>query len=312
MSSENQIELYETSDPFADVFRQNRGAFKTGLLDVEIVPQSMEEEERITACQDHVIASGCFERTRIPFRPMLRKILEGIFDELHIGKRNGVDIGSGMTGEMVHQLLPLTEEERATWTECEINPGSAEALRQRYPDSKIIRGSYLRLRESLGRTEGIDTISGLSSLDATNHLEEAIKEIRESLSVGGFLVHMQDVRPGVNHPINVLNSAGYRRPYQCVIGVDGPPLLPGMVPNPHGYIIQGEAISSAELFRQALGETVKNTKGLRLLFNRWVYAVCPLENDDEFSAFLMDMVAVRRRFDKAKTAHAVITVAQRI
>jgi len=308
---DDSLQVYATEDPMMGYLLENMDFFKPYFLDAKIDQQSIEKEERMTAEQDALTASGLFELARAPFRSYFRAMLKEVFDHFDISKEGGVDIGSGSTGEMVHEYLPLTPEQRRTWTECEVNPKAVELHKLRHSSANIRLGSYLRLRESLGLTNPVNTITGLSSLDATNHLNEALQEIKDSLSVGGFLVHMQDVRPGIHYGIKEMQRRGYCAPYKCIIG----PLEGKMAfPNPYGFLLETPkghyAISSAEFFRQALGRTIETIKGFRLLFNQWLTCIGPYAESDEFSE---NFLAILKKSPNPnhKQTYAVVTVAQR-
>lgn len=309
----DKIRIEETEDPLEGEIQLDRGGFfKSGWLDVIIRKLQPAAEEEEIAADDPIISSGLFEFARADFRDIFRKMLERIFNQFGIPRDSGVDIGSGVTGEMVHKLLPITDEQRAKWIECDVNPKTVELHKQRHPDADMRLGSYLRLRQSLQLQTPITTITGLSSLDATDHVDQALAEIRDALTVGGFLVHMQDVRPGDQYGINAMKKQGHKPPYDVIVGG---PVRPGMPPNPYGYAVRKPdgnytVISSAEFFRRTLGETIQATEGLTLLANKWLRGTGPIQHPEQFTRNFLAIIEHDPHASE-RTTHAVMTVAQR-
>jgi SAM-dependent methyltransferase len=165
---------------------------------------SFANEEKYIAGQNIQIASGTFEQARFYGREGLRAILRWVFNEYSLPK-TGLDVGSGMTGEAVNQLFPLTEREIVQWLQIDANPEAVEENRQRGANAQI--ASYLNLERDI-RGESFHLITGLSSLDATWFVERAISQIREHLSQGGFFLHIQDVIPGIHTGSRVLSKMG--------------------------------------------------------------------------------------------------------
>lgn len=227
-------------------------------------PQNAETEERGIAAQNAEAASGEFERTRHQVRDALQAIIGSVIAAFNIPCRDGgVDIGSGASGEMVNQLLkPYLHGAESSWAQVELNPRAVALNRARHPLATIVEGSYFRLVDSL-QLRGTNVITGLSCLDATHFLPQVIASVRDSLRAGGYLLHIQDVRPGDGAGFRYMQRHGHTPPYPNLILPNGSPLL---------YPIQSSMVSVGEMLREELGEVITSTDGMELLFNEWVEA----------------------------------------
>lgn len=228
-------------------------------------PQSTEEEERGIATQSAEVASGEFERTRAQVRDALRAIIGSVITAFNIPcRQGGIDIGSGATGEMVNQLLkPYIQGAESSWAQVEINPKAVAMNRKRNPLATVIEGSYFQLANDL-RLQNTNMIAGLSCLDATYFLPQVIASVRNSLRENGYLLHIQDVRPGDGVGFRYMQRHGYQLPYKALMLPNGNPLL---------YPVQnGMAISVGEMLREELGDAITNTPDMELLYNGWVEA----------------------------------------
>lgn len=254
-----------------------------------------------------------FEQNRIKVRDLFRAMLGSIFECYHIPKTGGLDIGSGPTGEMVHQFLPFSDAQRGTWTESDVNVDSNEANRQRHPGARVEEASMYYLRRDLGVDGGYPVITGLSSLDAPKDLALVLEEVRQSLEIGGFLVHVQDVRPGRHVGVKQLIEEGIHGPYDVVVS---PPDISIDLLNPHAYQLEsGKLVSSIELFRRFLGNKIRAISGLDLLQNSWICAYEPMPNSSDVEMYCMNMCGkINAKVLKAlpsRLAYAVATVARR-
>ena len=106
-----------------DLLRQsdNVQSHNIKLVSPEI---SYEQEERGLSVEDPSFASAIFENNRRDIRDSLRAIISFIIKKFDVPTDNGLDLGSGATGEMVEQLLPLNACSRRGWTQLDVNPSS--------------------------------------------------------------------------------------------------------------------------------------------------------------------------------------------
>ena len=308
METTKTIEIRETTDPMPDIVtKEDTGFFSIYNLDASVIKQTTREEEIDIVQQNAVIASGLFQQARKHFRDLFKAMLAKIFEEFNVQKKDGIDIGSGATGEMVHHFLPLTEGERATWIEFDLNPTAVAIHKTLHPRANMRQASYLQLRRSLKLSGTVDTVTGLSTLDATNHLDTALNEIRHTLCIGGFFVHVQDVRPGIQYGINELEHQGYKRPFQAIVGG---PTYPNGLPNPFGYVTNQGSVSSVELFRQTVGRRINAATGLRLIKNQWFVATAPRNQTDQYAEYFQCMLNTKPALQERR-AYAVVTVVER-
>jgi SAM-dependent methyltransferase len=221
------------------------------------------EEERQISLFDPNVESPTFDRTRKHFQEAFRAAVGHFYRKYNIAKQGGLDIGSGATGQMVHNFLDGTISKNS-WTEMDINAKSVEANSKLHPGSRIIKASYHDL-DALNLHETLDVVTGLSTLDATQHIPHAIGQIRKALRKGGYLFHVQDVRPGNGAGIRELMAMGIKPPYQC-LAVDSGSRQPGFV----AFGTDNEVFSTGELFRRQLNRAFSADQGYELLMNDWV------------------------------------------
>ena len=225
---------------------------------------SAEEEEADIARLDSSTASGGFEKNRSEVRGELKAITDFVFREYGLPRENGLDIGSGESGEMVQRLLPIGNNIK-TWTQLEVSPSAVEVNSKRHPRSDIRQGSYLSLDQGDQDLRDRPIITGLSSLDATCFIDKAIEQIRMALSDGGFLFHVQDVRPGNGVVMQQLYDENCRLPYDGYF-------LNGGDNKAIAYRVGDSYVSVGELFRRRLGQAISSNAGMELLFNDWITA----------------------------------------
>lgn len=240
-----------------------RQGLVAGKIESLRVPETIQEEEHALSALNIASTSLHFEKTRNHFQEALRAIVGHIFKKFQLKPDNGVDFGSGATGFMVEDLLDGLID-KFSWAQVEINKNAVDENRRRHPESTIITGSYHRTSD-LGLRNQINTASFLSSLDATHFITHAINEIRQTLVKGGYLFHVQDVRPGIGVGPRELKRLGYEQPYRAEC-------IPGSHPNPLLYIIENDWRSVIDLFRTNLGAAIKSVLGMELIFNEWVTA----------------------------------------
>ncbi len=265
--NEHQIET-DTSEPtlagiiVRDLVRDlciPAGFLKTQEMIWNRYPESIAIEECEIPKQNIATASLAFERNRLKVIKELRAIVRGIMKEYELPINNGIDIGSGGTGAMVGELLPTIRH----WTEMDINPAAVRENKRRHPRSRIVCGSYFRLQE-LAPPKSVDIVTGLSSLDNTNFLPLAVDSIWSVLKPGGFLFHVQDVRPGNWTTVRWVRQKGYIAPHSTDVTLDGG--IYGL------HDPQEKYISAAELLRRELGEVIGKRDDADLVLNAWTTA----------------------------------------
>ncbi|MBI4994299.1 class I SAM-dependent methyltransferase [Candidatus Peregrinibacteria bacterium] len=254
--------LHAGDKPYRDMMlfmRQYDMLRKAEILPVQ-KPDTPEAEIRGMQVQD-VNASLTFERTRSQVRDALRAIIRHIFNQFGLPKNQGLDIGCGATGEMAEELLP-GDIDKNSWVQIDVSPSAVQENQRRHPSSTIKEGSYLHMNG----VQNLNIITGLSSLDATCFIDRAIEQIRFALKIGGYLLHVQDVRPGVGCGIREMEYMDLKPPYpiETATGKD----------EPLTYWIQHmqEYANVGELFRRQLGRAIEGCNGMELLFNKWISA----------------------------------------
>lgn len=233
-------------------------------------PSSPDDEARGISEQNIINASLLFGRTRSKVRDALRAIVGFAFDRFQIPTSGGVDIGSGATGEMVEELLPQNIN-RSSWVQLEVNPSAVNENRRRHPGSTIVQGSYLH---NIG--ENLNVVSSLSSLDATVFLDHAIERVRRALSRGGYLISVQDVRPGIGFGFREMKHQGCTPPYDVAslpTGLNG-----GLDPFVYLNPLTGQLTNVGECFRRGLGRALDDNKGMDVLMNEWVTVQRPVRD----------------------------------
>ncbi len=223
------------------------------------LPDLPEVEEREMPKQDIARASLGFERNRVKVRRQLRAIVRGIVKEYKLPTNNGMDIGSGATGAMVSDLMPTT----TNWKQVEINPAAVKENKRRHPNQDIVTGSYFKLK-AIAAPESLDIVTGLSSLDATSFLPDALESVWSVLKPGGVLLHVQDVRPGNGATARWTKRRGYAGAQYMDMTTDGS--VYGIYDPREGYI------SATELLRRELGDVIGSRKDAALVVNAWTTA----------------------------------------
>lgn len=285
-------------EPLIDVAQELSEQLNKGkVLDCQFAKNYQEEEKGFKEHPAEV--STVFERTRKTFREALRAIVGFIFDKYKLPNNNGVDFGCGATGEMVEELCaPFIDKN--SWAQIDLCEEALRENKKRHPSSVILSGSYLNAA-SLNLEGKLNIATGLSSLDASAFMARAIEQIRSTLKEGGYLLHIQDVRPGIGVCIQEMQSMGCTEPYpiKCVPGASEPLV----------YRFGNEYISVGELFRRRIGKVIENDPGMELLFNQWVTAHKTSSPKKPGQVYYMNMrIATPIPID---VASAVVTVAKK-
>lgn len=304
-TQKNGYKLYIGDEPLTDVpgLLQQGGALRRNRVTPAAMPRSIEEEERGLARLVVQDASGSFDRTRQQVKSALQAIAQWALEEYQIPTENGCDFGSGATGFMVEELLH-GRINKSSWTQVDVHPQAVVANRRTHPDSNVKVGSYLRVQETLGYDQNLDVATGLSSLDATQFVPQAVTQIRNALKPGGTFLHIQDVRPGTGTGFREMAAMGIKPPYSIQELAGNGVLSPIMnyeLPN-------GSVLNVGELFRRNLGRAISQDPELELLGNDWVTAKKPLGTLPGRMYFLNILLQTYQPFEEAS---AVVTVARR-
>ncbi len=282
------------------------GNLRPGSRPAYVSDAPIEEEESILSSLDPLIGSVMLERPRERVVDCLRAIVRDAFARHSLPMDSGLDIGSGASGYMVAKLFPF--DAQGKWLQMELNPQAVEINKKKNPSLPVMQGSYHRLQKQ-GVRSMFPVITGLSSLDATQHLAHAVKQIRDGLRDGGSLFHVQDVRPGLDVVHRQLKELAAPEPY-ATQELQGPTAGLNTVLTYKG---QSERINVVELFRQRLGAVIQNTPGLELLENQWVTAGGKnkeSKNDRQYSmGIYLELPADRSPIQQAS---AVVTVARKV
>jgi len=279
------------------------GLLSTGTMEFYRIPCNIEEEELHLKEQDPCDASALFEKNRAEVLGTLRAIAGCVMARFDIPRKNGIDVGCGATGGMIHQLLKGLIDEH-TWAEVDLNPRAIKTLLERYPRANAFEGSYHRVG-NLGLHENLDIITGLSSLDTTQFIEHAIEELQGALKKGGYLLHIQDVRPGLGTGWRELRRKGMESPYSAE--------LLDKTSNENAvfaYKTPNEVVTTGELFRRALGRALEQNSRYQLLMNDWVRATRKLEGETRGKLYYMNILLTVR--EPVEDASAVVTVARKV
>ncbi len=268
------------------------------------LPHDVAEEERGLARQPISTASLSFEQNRLKVLTALQGIAACVFDRYQLPKFGGIDVGSGATGAMVHQFLEPSIH-ASSWSEMDVNPSAVAENIRRHPNAKVFAGSYLNLGQVRELPEHVDIITGLSSLDATQFIPQALSEIREKLRVGGFLLHIQDVRPGLGTPVRELEHMGLSAPFRAYVAQSNVGIQ-----EPLAYETPEGLLSVGELFRRNLGRLIERQHGMRLLVNDWISARRLANPSLGGSAYYMNM-HLRGIPHLVDEVSVVVTLAQR-
>lgn len=282
------------------------GQIKPSLFACYRLPENAEQEERGLAQQSIETASLVFEDNRIKVEKALQGIAGSVFDRYDLPRSNGIDIGSGATGAMVHQFL-APHISASSWSEMDVNPIAVKENKHRHPQARVLTGSYLHLDRVSALPKQVDIVTGLSSLDATHFISQALGQIRQKLHIGGFLLHIQDVRPGMGTPIRELEHMGLQSPFSAY-------MLKSNVgtQQPLAYQTPEGLLSVGELFRRNLGRLIEQQYGMQLLVNDWFFARRMTPNLDlGGSAYHMN-VHLRGISLPIDEVSAVVTLAQKV
>lgn len=264
---------------------------------------SPEEEAKALGQLPASVASTGLARARTPLIPNLRAIVRDAWTRFGLPMGTaGIDIGSGAGGQMVADFIP--DASRNKFVQLETSAEAVNINKNNHPDLVIAHGSYLHLSQSGLRYQPV--ITGLSSLDATQHMELALREIRDALAAGGYLLHMQDTRPGFNSVERQLRSMGVSQPYNADVLTQSPTNNVAMLlQTPEGKL------DVIELFRRRLGEVIRGTDGMELLCNDWITASAvsnePQSRYYDYGIMIGDQQSGRQE----RIASAVVTIARK-
>ena len=242
----------------------SQGFFQPATLErILSTPADYREEEKGISKFNPSVESPQFDRNRTHFREAIRAAMKHYFTEYKLPTENGLDFGCGATGTMVHGFLDKIINKN-TWTEADVNPASVAQNKAIHPESRIYTASYHDV-SALGLDGNLDIVTGLSTLDATQFIPHAIGQIRQALRSGGYILHIQDVRPGQSAGIREIRAMGQELPCHCLIVKNSNHSQDFMAfQTPEG------PLSSGELFRRQMSRAFKEDGGYEVLANDWV------------------------------------------
>lgn len=294
--------IFAGDEPKTDILTglRNMRQLTRGTLTNVRMPENYTEEDVGLSRMD-VSVSTAFERNRAKVRDMLRAIVGFVFDKYELPLTNGVDFRCGANGEMVEELLP-THADKSKWTQFDVNPKIVRENKRRHPNSIIRVGSF-HSPEHLGLNVPVDIVTGAPSLDATGFMPHAVKQISSILKPGGYLLHIQDVRPGLGAGPKEMNAMGLSEPYNIegMQNMDGP--LSFKVPH-EGFVSVGE------LFRRRIGMIIEyGNTGFEVILNKWITAQRNLAAGNMGLIYYLNMICGTNMPEKE--ASAIVTLAKK-
>ncbi|MFA6435606.1 MAG: methyltransferase domain-containing protein [Candidatus Gracilibacteria bacterium] len=257
-----------------------QGGLTTQIFTVEnlksiFFPQTPKEEEADRKAQNINLFTLPFDPMRAHIREALRAIVKFAITHYSLPRDGILDIGSGPSGEMIEGLLSGIIDP-SNCLQTEINSAAVAENQRRHPSSPIREGSYLNLPDA--EQEQYNMVTGLSCLDNTWFLGQAIREIRKVLKARGYLIHVQDLRPGINTALQRDS-----RPPWCGESINRKILNAQKYKTPefsegdlfqHLWTLEEEGIMVPliELFRREIGDIISRSTGMEVIFNDWVTA----------------------------------------
>lgn len=305
-----QLQVGDRNPIESDTLGILRDTGSLGRCDISVSPPPISpQEEADGLSRDGAMrSSGEFERNRKRTEDGLVAIAEYPIERFGIKTESGVDIGSGMTGAMVRTFIRGKLAHIGDFVQLEVNHQSVTRNRSDNPGARVREGSYHELSKIFGE-ESQDTVTGLSSLDPTLFLENVIGEIRKTLKPGGYLFHMQDVRPGMAPVVQQMQHEGYGPGFSVEelggCSCNGYPQL--------SYRTREGYVSVGELFRRRLGRAIESDPGMELVFNDWITARKRIK-DGAMAArlyFMNVFLLLNPQFVTKDQVAAVITVARK-
>jgi hypothetical protein len=207
-----------------------------------------------------------FDENRQKFKDLLRQISCFLFDNYGLPRNGIIEVGAGATGFFWAEMRP---EGVTNWLQTEISPRQVLENRRRNPEAAVEEGSYLELGY-----RDVPLICGLSSLDTAGfHMGRAMDQIGKALGEDGWFLHIQDVRPGDLTASAYVKKKCGRLPRESYAVED--PKRGNVV---LGFDLNGERITTVELFRRYIGEGIDEEPSLRPVLNHYVTIVEPCED----------------------------------
>ena len=254
------------------------------------------------------ITANYFDHRRAGIVDSLRTLVNYVWQTHSIPQDSPViEYGAGASGYYARELKPIGVRE---WVQVEINPTAVAENRRRNPEAIVFEGSYYNIP-----FDDVKVFTGLSSLDAVTHLNEAIHQISTALSPGGYLIHIQDVLPGLGGVVKYVKDTTGSLPtqgYQIRESDQGKN-------RPIGLIIDGQRETFTELFRQALGHVITQSSEMELIKNHYITLIEPINGEFDKLHFLDTKVTAkligateRRRTIAKKRTTIIATIARKI
>lgn len=218
-------------------------------------------------------ASNLFTANRMPVNDLLRAISSDAIKNYGISMQTGLDIGSGYTGYNLNQILDPLITNNVKWLQSDVHPQAVLAQGRLTSKYLTLNIDYLDLDESL-QNYCFDTITGLSSLDATQFLDTAISQIANHLNHGGHLFHVQDVRPGLGANFRAMARKNDFGPYRALIPKGaGDSCIMAFESNDGSLVLNGRGYEPVmENLKSELDRAINENPHMDLVDSYWVTA----------------------------------------
>lgn len=222
---------------------------------IDVVPPSSEPiirqatDEASFFRNQPIEATTAFERNRKKVEQSLVKLVAFLWDHYKLPRDGIVEYGSGATSYFYAVLRP---KDVRNWLQVEINSNAIAENLRRNPAAQIIKGSYYNIpyRE-------VPMITGLSSFDTASDVPRAIDQVSQALAEGGFFLHIQDVRPGLNCVTTHFQKTHGLVP-EYVLAHQGAVM---------GFMADVRRLTLVDIFREAIGDGIRNHPDLDLIVN---------------------------------------------
>ena len=192
-----------------------------------------------------------FEIYREPIKDSLVKLVEFLWNHYELPRDGIIEYGSGATGYFYSVLKP---EYVTNWLQVEVNPLAIKENRRRNPNASIVEGSYNKIDYV-----DVNMIAGLSSFDSTDNMAHSIGQVAQALKRNGYFLHIQDVGPSDHFTVRYLKQTGAEN---VLYFLSSSAAL--------GALINGERVTTPNLFQEAIGNAITNHPNLELIANHYV------------------------------------------
>lgn len=288
---------YPENDPYRDIIFDGLGIIRSiSFPEVSFNSKKIERDFN----EEDIEKTTQFEINRDKFLPLLRAIIRQVFEQFKLPKNNIIEFGSGATGYFYSKLKP---PEITNWLQIEINKNAIKENLRRNPGIKIQQGSYYDIKH-----KEIDMICGLSSFDTAIFMEKALNQVANSLKKGGYFLHIQDVRPGLN-TVNAYIKKNTKESATTTFELSEPDSIIGLN-------IGNKIVPTTTLFREYIVEEIKKNLNLELVFDGFAHAELELpaktSEEESNSYYYFNSIFENIRNPKnTKAATVLITIAKK-